>query len=127
MSASNDRVRERQPLGAALDELDPVREPGGLDALAPRGEHLRALVERRRRGSPVRRTSSIATAAVPVATSSTVVVRARPRSARRGTAASADPARARAAGSSGRTSGPSGAKRSRAARFRSEREATRRV
>jgi hypothetical protein len=38
-------VVERQPLGLALDELDPVAQGGGLDAPPSLGEHLPALVE----------------------------------------------------------------------------------
>ena len=107
VSASNDAVGKRQLVGAALDELDPLREPCRRDARPPRGEHLRALVDARRRCI---RAAGRARSQPPPSRSPRRALRprARSRSARPGSAASAGPARARAAGSSGRTSARAG-------------------
>ena len=98
------RVGERQLLGASLAQLDPVAQPGVLDALAPGREHLGALVDPDdRAGRPARdeldRHGRRSRRDVEHA------LARRAGSGRRGTRASAGPGRTRAAGRSGRTSG----------------------
>ncbi len=71
MSPSNDASSNGQPLGLALRRARFVLRRGGVDAPPSPRRASRALVEPDD-AAPVRRASSIATAAVPVATSSTL-------------------------------------------------------
>ena len=120
MSAVERAVLERQLVGAPLDEPDTVararasstrrRPAASISALwsSPTTRQPRLPDELDRDSRRARRDVEH------------LVAGAAPRSARRGSAASAGPARARADGSSGRSVGPSGAKSSCATCLRSE-------
>ena len=103
MSPSNELVLERKLLGAALDEPERSVMPAASTRRRPAAS-ISALWSRPTTRQPICRTSSIATAAVPVATSSTsspasASIRETRKRRQRGSW------RARADGSSGRTSG----------------------